>query len=47
MSLTLWRKRDPDNGGLSRLRQDMDQMFNNFMIEPFESGAPRHLRNEQ
>ena len=46
MNLTLWKKRDLGNGGLNRLRQEMDQMFDNFLIDPFTPIAPRLLREE-
>jgi HSP20 family protein len=48
MNLTLWRKRDPFNGGLSRLRDEMDRTFDRFFTEPFGLVGiePKILRSE-
>ncbi|MCC6659531.1 MAG: Hsp20/alpha crystallin family protein [Phycisphaerales bacterium] len=44
MNLSLWRRRDPLNGGLSRFRDEIDRTFERFMSEPFgliEAKSPR------
>lgn len=48
MNLSLWKKRDPLNGGLVRLRDEMDRMFDRFLSEPFGFGLiePKSLRAE-
>lgn len=48
MNLSLWRKRDPFNGGLARLREEMDRTFDRFFSEPFGVGPiePKSLRPE-
>jgi HSP20 family protein len=48
MNLSLWRKREPLNGGLARLREDLDQTFDRFFSEPFGIGTiePKSLRAE-
>jgi HSP20 family protein len=48
MNLTLWKKRDPLNGGLARLRDEMDRTFDRFFSEPFGimDVEPKSLRTE-
>jgi HSP20 family protein len=46
MNLTLWRKRDPFNGGLARLREEMDRTFDRFLSEPMGLMEPKLLRSE-
>jgi HSP20 family protein len=50
MSLTLWKKREPSlsNGGLARLRDEMDRTFDRFFNEPWGLGLiePKSLRAE-
>ncbi len=46
MNLSPWRKRDPINGNLVRLRDELDRTFDRFFDEPFgsmglEPKAPR------
>jgi len=44
MNLTLWRKRDPFDGGLARLRDEMERTFDRFLAEPLIE--PKALRSE-
>ncbi len=46
MNLTLWRKRDPFDGGLMRLRDEMERTFDRFLAEPFGLIEPKALRAE-
>jgi HSP20 family protein len=49
MSLTLWKRGEPLNGGLSRLRDEMERTFDRFFIEPFGivgmGAEPKSLRS--
>ncbi|CAG0984462.1 Spore protein SP21 [Phycisphaerales bacterium] len=44
MNLTLLRRRN--NGNLSRLRDEMDRMFDQFLVEPVGLLDPKVLRTE-
>jgi HSP20 family protein len=47
MNLTLWKRHDPFNGGLARLRDEMDRMFERFTAEPWGGATePKLLRSE-
>lgn len=52
MNLTLWRKRDPVthlspiNGGLARLRDEMDRTFERMLQEPLAMVEPKIMRTE-
>jgi HSP20 family protein len=48
MTLALWKKREPFNAGLSRLREEMDRTFDRFLAEPLGITAiePKLLRTE-
>jgi HSP20 family protein len=48
MNLSLWKKRDPFNGGLARLRDEMERTFDRFLGEPVGFGVmePKSLRSE-
>lgn len=46
MNLSVWRKRDPINGGLARLRDEMERTFDRFFNEPFGVGDSGLLRTE-
>lgn len=46
MSLTIWKNRDPMNGGLARLRDEMDRTFEKVFNEPFGFAEPKLLRYE-
>lgn len=46
MNLTLWRKRDPFESGLARLRDEMERTFERFFNEPLGLIELKHLRSE-
>ncbi len=46
MNLSLWKRRDPINGGLARLREEMDRTFDRFFTEPWGMLEPKMLRSE-
>lgn len=46
MNLTLRRRHDPLNGGLARLRDEMERTFDRFLDEPFGLFEPKSLRAE-
>lgn len=46
MNLTLWNRRNLFNGGLARLRDEMDRAFERIMSEPFALMEPKMLRAE-
>ncbi len=52
MSLSIWKKREPlsstshGNGGLARLREEMERTFDRFFNEPFGFVEPKALRSE-
>lgn len=46
MSLTLWKRRDPLNGGINRLRDEMERTFERFLHEPLGLIEPKLLRTE-
>lgn len=46
MNLTLLRRRNSGDGNLSRLREEMDRMFNQFLVEPVGLVDPKILRSE-
>jgi HSP20 family protein len=46
MNLTLRRKRNPLNGGIARLRDEMERTFDRFLDEPFGFIEAKSLRAE-
>lgn len=44
MSLTLWKRRDPLDGGIAQLRDEMERTFDRFLSEPFALMEPKGLR---
>lgn len=46
MNLTLWKRREPTNGGLARLRDEVDRTIDRFFSDPFGALDFRMLRSE-
>lgn len=46
MNLTRWNPMDPLNGGLARLRDEMERTFQRFFAEPAAIIEPKLLRSE-
>jgi HSP20 family protein len=46
MNLSLWKRRSPIDGGLARLREEMDRTFDRFFSEPWGMLEPKMLRSE-
>jgi HSP20 family molecular chaperone IbpA len=46
MNMTPWRRRETLNGGLARLRDEMEGIFDRFLGEPLGLIEPKSLRLE-
>lgn len=46
MNLTPWRRPAPAGGGLARLRNEVDRIFEQFFVEPWGAIEPKDLRSE-
>jgi HSP20 family protein len=46
MNLSIWKRRNPINGDLARLRDEMDRTFDRFFTEPWGMLEPKISRTE-